>query len=227
MNKSLGLWESAYSLGGHNTLWPWSDLVSLVSRHCCPISSPEKFNMLELGCGPGANIPFFLSLKVNYHAIDGSATVIDKVHTAFPVLSQKVVTGDFTRENVFSTRHDFFDLIVDRAAITHSNRNEIKSVLEYILNSLKSGGVFIGVDWFSKNHDDSTLGVEDSDHDTRTNIPTGECSGIGKVHFSDQENIRNLFSGFDIISLEEKVVTKHESSSQRKIAYWNIVAKKT
>ncbi len=64
MNKSLGLWESAYSLGGHNTLWPWSDLVSLVSRHCCPISSPEKFNMLELGCGPGANIPFFLSLKV-------------------------------------------------------------------------------------------------------------------------------------------------------------------
>ena len=59
MHKSLELWESAYSLGGHNTLWPWSDLVSLVSRHCCPISSPEKFNMLELGCGPGANIPFF------------------------------------------------------------------------------------------------------------------------------------------------------------------------
>ena len=175
---------------------------------------------------PRCQYPIFLSLKVNYHAIDGSATAIKKVHTSFPVLSQKVVTGDFTRENVFSTRHDFFDLIVDRAAITHSNKNEIKSTLKYILHSLKSGGVFIGVDWFSKNHADSILGVEDCDKDTRTNILTGECSGIGKVHFSDQENIRNLFSGFDIISLEEKVITKYESLSERKIAYWNIVVKK-
>ena len=213
MNKSTGFskqWEAAYSLGGHNSLWPWSDLVSLVSRHCCPISSPKKFNVLELGCGPGANIPFFLSLKVNYHAVDGSATAIDKVHMVFPSLSQKVVTGDFTKEDVFSNHLSFFDLIVDRAAITHSNRNEIKSILKNILLSLKSGGIFIGVDWFSKNHSDSLLGVEDSDKNTRTNILAGECSGIGKVHFSDQKSIRNLFSGFDIMLLEEKVVTKYE-----------------
>lgn len=226
MNKSIDSWESAYSLGKHNTLWPWSDLVSLVSRHIRPISAPEKYNVLEMGCGPGSNIPFFLSLNVNYHAIDGSVTAIKSVHDNFPNLSQNVVTGDFTRENLFSNRHNFFDLIVDRAAITHSNRIEIESVIKYIKNSLKPGGLFIGVDWFSKNHDDALMGIEDNDKDTRTNISTGECSGIGKVHFSDQENMRDLFSSFDIIVLEEKIVTRYDSSIQKKIAYWNIVAKK-
>jgi SAM-dependent methyltransferase len=226
MNKSIDSWESAYSIGSHNTLWPWSDLVSLVSRQILPISTPKKFNVLELGCGPGSNIPFFLSLNINYHAIDGSLTAINNVHRSFPSLSQNVVTGDFTQEKLFSNRESFFDLIVDRAAITHSNRSEIKSVIRYIEDSLKPGGLFIGVDWFSKNHDDAFLGDEDSDKDTRTNISTGECSGIGKVHFSDQESMSNLFSSFDIIVLEEKVITRYDSSRQKKIAYWNIVAKK-
>jgi len=226
MSKSLEFWENAYSLGDHNTLWPWSDLVSLVSRQVRPISNPKEFNTLELGCGPGSNIPFFLSLDVNYYSIDGSATAINNVHRNFPNLSQNVVTGDFTNEKLFSNWHNFFDLIVDRAAITHCNRNEIKSVIKYINNSLRPGGVFIGVDWFSKNHDDAALGIEDNDKDTRTNISTGECSGIGKVHFSNLENMRYLFSGFDIIVLEEKVITSYESSRQKKIAYWNIVVKK-
>jgi SAM-dependent methyltransferase len=229
MNKTVGFskqWEDAYSSGGHDSLWPWTDLVSLVSRYCCPISFPEKFKVLELGCGPGANIPFFLFLKVDYHAIDGSITAINKVHTAFPSLSKTVVAGDFTREYPFSNRLGFFDLIVDRAAITHSDKNEIETILKNILFSLKQGGVFVGVDWFSKKHSDSLLGVEVNDENTRTNIMTGECSGIGKVHFSDEKSIRNLFSSFDIILLEEKVIEKREPLSGRVDAFWNIVAKK-
>ena len=112
MNKSIDSWESAYRQGGHNTLWPWSDLVSLVSRQVLPILTPKIFNVLELGCGPGSNIPFFLSLNVNYHAIDGSSTAINNVHRNFPNLSQNVVTGDFTSKNLFSNRNNFFDLIV-------------------------------------------------------------------------------------------------------------------
>ena len=47
-------WENRYKAKTHLSIWPWSDLVSLVMRHK-PIK--ENFKVLELGCGAGANIP--------------------------------------------------------------------------------------------------------------------------------------------------------------------------
>ena len=38
-----------------------------------------KFCVLELGCGAGANIPFFSSLNVEYYAIEGSPTIVESL----------------------------------------------------------------------------------------------------------------------------------------------------
>jgi len=49
-------WEICYREKKQMSLWPWSDLISYVMRYCKPTSN--YFNVLELGCGAGANIPF-------------------------------------------------------------------------------------------------------------------------------------------------------------------------
>ena len=53
-------WDNRFKENKNISIWPWSDLVSFVMRYAKP-SNPQ-FRVLELGCGAGANIPFFLSL---------------------------------------------------------------------------------------------------------------------------------------------------------------------
>ena len=58
-------WDTCYKNKTHSmNNWPFSDLVSYVMRFSKPGKS--KIRVLELGCGSGANIPFFLSLNAEY-----------------------------------------------------------------------------------------------------------------------------------------------------------------
>ena len=89
-------WDDRYSENTHMSNWPWSDLVSYVKRYT-DIQSDS--NVLELGCGSGANIPFFLSLNANYHGIDGSPTIIEKLKQN-PKYDPNEVFGMFNSKNI-------------------------------------------------------------------------------------------------------------------------------
>ena len=54
-------WEQRYAENTHMSIWPWSDVVSLVHRHCKPLISAGGGECLELGCGAGAPIYPFVS----------------------------------------------------------------------------------------------------------------------------------------------------------------------
>ena len=214
-------WDLCYADGDQLSIWPWSDLVSLVNRHCKAILSKQNGRALELGCGAGANIPLFQSLKMDYHAIEGSTTIVKQLGIKYPEFSDSIVCGDFTSFQPFG---ELFDLIFDRAAITHNNESSIRDTLEIILRSLKTDGIFIGSDWFSTKHSDYESGEEVDDKYTKTKYTKGQFVGIGKVHFSDEQHIRDLFCKFDILYLEEKTNVILEPKGTANVSSWNIVA---
>jgi SAM-dependent methyltransferase len=197
----------------------------LIHRHCKQVIKLGSARVLELGCGPGANIPFFLSLRMNYHAIEGSQIIFHRLQKSYPELKHQIIQGDFTAEEPFA-HFDSFDLIVDRGAVTYNDTLSIKSTLRHVLNVLNPGGYFVGVDWISVNHSDVAIGVDCGDVNTRTEIPMGQFFRVGKVHFSDEIHLRELFSGFKIILLEEKIYKNYETVDGRQLASWNIVARK-
>jgi len=217
-------WDGIYNKNLQLTSWPWSDLVSLVCRHCKGAIS-ENGVVFELGCGVGPNIPFIQSLGMVYYGVDGSKTVVEKLHQEFPELKDRVVTGDFTLRDSFSILPKV-DIVIDRAAVTHNDQQSIEKILKNSLNVLQSGGHFIGIDWFSTKHSDFMLGKGSVDPYTRKHITHGQFENVGNVHFSDEEHLRSLFSSFDIISLEEKVINIYEPKNNHLFASWNIVARK-
>ena len=73
----MDYWNNIYKNKKHLSIWPWSDIVSLVSRFCNKIINNKNSKVLELGCGAGANIPFFLSKKNQYFGIDKSEYIIN------------------------------------------------------------------------------------------------------------------------------------------------------
>jgi SAM-dependent methyltransferase len=223
MNGFSKEWESVYNEGLQMTSWPWSDVVSLINRFCKNVIHNGK--VLELGCGAGPNIPFLVSLGMEYYGIEGSCNVVHSLHDKFPKLKDKVIVGDFTNVDFFPVS-DKVDIILDRAAVTHNDLNSINNTIGYSLNSLKSGGFFIGVDWFSTKHFDYKLGREGLDKNTRTDIEKGQFKNVGNVHFSDEGHLRNIFKNFDIVYLEEKVVKNYQNLNNHQFASWNIVARK-
>lgn len=172
-------WENTYASGTHLSVWPWSDIVSLVNRHCKPLITKGGGRVVELGCGAGANIPFFLALGMDYYAIEGSPTIVRQLHKRYPELADKVKVGDFTNDQPFLND---FDIVIDRASLTHNTTKAIKHALQIAYDSLRPGGVFISTDWFSKNHTVFKGGENSEDEFTRNNHTKGQFIGVGNVH---------------------------------------------
>ena len=55
----------------------------------------NDFKAVELGCGAGANIPFFLSLGVKYYSVEASEVIVSQLHETYPELENKIIVGDF------------------------------------------------------------------------------------------------------------------------------------
>ena len=129
-------WEQRYELTGMTSLWPWSDLVRLFRRHRRSREG-QVLKVLELGCGSGANIPFFLSEGADYYAIEGSSTIVAELVRRFPELADKVHVADFTEGIPFEGP---FDVVVDRSSLTHNDTPSITRTLDDVSLKLSEGG---------------------------------------------------------------------------------------
>jgi SAM-dependent methyltransferase len=215
-------WDNAFRANTHISVWPWSDLVSYVHRYASPAAGFRC--VLELGCGVGANISLFRKLNVDYCAIEGSETAVARLHDAYPDLADKIVVGDFTQAIPFDGP---FDLVVDRAALTHNTTAAIDRAFRMIFNLVRSGGKFIGIDWFSTLHHDFHEGVSIDTH-TRMSVSAGPFAGVGAVHFSDQKHIMDLTTtaGFRMERMEHKQSDVIIPNEGHRLATWNFVAVK-
>jgi SAM-dependent methyltransferase len=214
-------WEQRYRENTHMSVWPWSDVVSFTMRHARP--SGPGFRVLELGCGAGANIPFFLAQGVEYHAIEGSPSIVERLHERYPQLKNNIVAGDFTQQIASPGE---FDLILDRASLTHNGTAAIMRCIEAIHGKLKQGGKFIGIDWFSTAYSDYRKGQPAEDEYTRTGYQEGSFANVGRVHFSDKAHLQQLFKRFELQVLEHKIMQREIPADGWSFASWNFVAKK-
>jgi len=214
-------WDVCYKNNQQQSIWPWSDLVSYIMRYARP--SGNDTTVLELGCGVGANIPFFRHLGVKYYAIEGSKTAVCGLWEKYPEYRKTIVAGDFTSQIPFDTD---FDLVVDRSSLTHNDEASIKECLRNVYDRLTVCGKFIGIDWFSTAHSDYEKGREAGESYTRISDREGQFAGVGRVHFSDKDHILELFSHFTLKTLEHKIIKREIPGGNHTFASWNLAAVK-
>jgi len=218
-------WNIRYENNTHMSVWPWAEVISHFMKFYDPKKS--KINVLEVGCGAGANIPFFLSLKTKYFGIDGSKIIIKNLKKKFPEIKKNLVEGDFSKELPFNEK---FDFIIDRSAVTHNSTQGIKNSLKLIHDKLEKNGKLICIDWFSTKHFEYKNGRKTKDIFTKNGYKIGEFGGklgdAGLVHFSNKHHILTLFKNFKILSLDEKIIRKNIPLEKQVFAAWNVVASK-
>ncbi len=191
-------WEAWYAAGNSiNGTYPAFE--KLVAIH---IGEAER--LLELGVGFGSNIPGLVRRFGQYHGIDGSHSAVNLLHEKFPDLRQHIKCADFCSEIPFEYG---FDAIVDRASIAHNDLASIRSCLDLAWQALKPGGLLICADWFSASHSEACRGDE-LERGTRTGYEDGQFKDVGKVHFSTQEELEDLFERFEGIHMEERIARR-------------------
>ena len=225
-------WDKIYQTGAHNSVWPWSEVVSLTNRYFK--GDKSKLRVLELGCGAGANIPFFAAIGAEYCGIEGSVTQVKKLQGQYGSLCTKdkrvrgggvtVLEGDFTEALPFDGE---FDLILDRGSVTTNTTVDIRKAIALAYAKLRKGGYYFGLDWISRNwgvFSDPAEVYDIIDEYTRV-FHSGYFDGLGNVHFSDAAHIQELFCGMKIIELYEKV-SSYTVPEGKRIAQWSFVAQK-
>jgi SAM-dependent methyltransferase len=213
-------WEDVYAREMHLSVWPWTDLVSLCLRHCQP---KAEMKVLELGCGSGANIPFFKSMTADYFAIDGSPTAVAQLRARYPQYADQIIVGDFTVDVPFTNT---FDLVIDRAALTHNTTEAIRNCLNMVEHCLGDDGFFVGIDWFSTEFSEMSAGDVDVDEFSKSGFDTGKLAGVGVTHLSDKTHLLDLLKNFDVIALEHKTVNRYRPDDGWQYGAWNFVARR-
>ena len=141
-SKGSPQWENQiYAFGLQVNNYPYSDLVSYFFNFCEPnkIVEKDKYRVLELGSGAGNNAIFFASLGFDVYCIEGSKTACNISLQKAKTLDVKltILNDDFSS---ISFPDDYFDLIIDRAAIYANTIDHIEKTFDSIYRSLKVGG---------------------------------------------------------------------------------------
>ena len=198
-------WNEIYINNQQLSIWPWDEVIALTHRN---FKQKDSMVVLELGCGAGANIPFFASIGAKYYAIEGSAHIVERLQNSFKSDKIHIACGDFTKGFGFEEIIGRVDLIIDRGSLTINTTKGIKNAINLAKNYLKPGGKFIGFDWYSLDSDYFKTSDKIAIDDYTFKFNSGLLAGYGNVHGSDLAHIKELFREFKIEYLTHNIKTE-------------------
>jgi SAM-dependent methyltransferase len=191
--------------------YPPEDIVVFMGRNYRDVDH-GTISVLEIGCGPGANLWFLHREGYRVAGIDGSQAAIalaserlSRENAGLNAASPDLRVGDFSR---LPWPEAAFDVVIDNRALYANTLAVIRSALAEVRRVLKPGGRF-----YSKSWGTGTTGYgqgPEIEPGTYDEIPAGPCEAMGVSHFFDEAEIRREFAAFRLEVID--VVRRTENS---------------
>jgi len=177
-------WDSVYFKKKAINQFPFSDFVSFFFN---TFKKNSKLNILEIGCGSGNNLEFLAKLGHNVYGIDASKEIIKIAKKKF--LEQNL-DGNFTQSEFTKLPYDdnFFDLIIDRASICHTDIQNAEIAINSCNRVLKPGSVMYSTLFTNFNSFKATK----IDEGFYKNFVEG-FKNIGQLKFYNSFELKELF----------------------------------
>lgn len=180
--------------------YPPEEVVRFVARNFFATTKREYFRILEIGCGPGANLWFLAREGFSAYGLDGSAVAVQQARErlAREGLSAELEVGDAIR---LPWQSGFFDAVLDVECLYANLLADSRRIVEECQRVLKPGGLF-----FSKCFATGTTGegsgsrIMGEPHTWRDLTEGPFNSGYGIIRFTDEREISELYSGFDFLT---------------------------
>lgn len=186
--------------------YPPEAIVREISRAFGSSERRHDIRVLELGCGPGANVWFLAREGYDASGIDGSSTAIGiaRDRLAAEQLTAELVVGDFTCALPWATAS--FDAVLDCAALYSNPLVGIRAAISEVQRVLKPGGRFISLSFTARTTGYGS-GVPGDDPDAFRNVSEGPLSGTGYVQFFSRSTLNTVFGSFATVHVERSSYT--------------------
>jgi len=204
--------------------YPPESIVREISRAFASAERRQDVKILELGCGPGANVWFLAREGYDASGIDGSPTAINiaRARLAAEQLSAELIVGDFTRALPWPA--ESFDAVVDCAALYSNPLAGIRAAITEAQRVLKPGGRFISLS-FTDRTTGYGSGTPGDDADAFRNVSQGPLSGTGYVQFFSRSTLNSVFASFPTVRVERSSYTMEDE--RQLIELWVVNASVT
>lgn len=216
------IWEEMHSQREWGK-YPATDLIENVMRRF-KFSDKSNVRVLDLGCGAGANLGFFVAEGFDVYGVDGSPSAIKLARKRMKNLSntynlENISVGDFSE---LSYESNYFDLVVDYFSLYANTSEDILRTQREVERVLKKGGSFFSRSW--------AVGCEGFDSgdmlelNTSINPSSGPCENMGVSHFFSKDEIDSFskrYSTSDIV-----LIRKEDISHGKVVLEWSIWAEK-
>jgi len=199
--------------------YPPEDLIRFVSSHFYQIQNRGIIKILELGCGPGANLWYLAKEGFSPYGIDISKTAISRaakrLNTEFPTWNGQLVVGDFL---TLPFENDYFDAVIDLESVYCNSYENSRAIYKEAARVCKLGGYIYSRTFASDTYGDKT-GINLGHNAWQAT--SGPFLGKGYARFTDQSEIPELFLGFKILELE--LISRTVNNMQNEIKEWSII----
>ena len=182
------VWDKVFSSRAWGK-YPEPSTIRFVARNFYGRNRQET-RLLEVGCGPGANIWYMSREGFDVYGIDGSeeAIKIAKRRLSDEYLKAHLQTGD-----ILSLPYDdnYFDGVIDAESLYCNDYSLTRQILAEINRVLKPTGLF-----YSRTFTSSMYVGDRPDSLNRLefrNVSSGPLAGKGFVRLADSESIKGLY----------------------------------
>ncbi|UCC91688.1 MAG: class I SAM-dependent methyltransferase [Candidatus Aenigmatarchaeota archaeon] len=195
-------WDSAWERIFRSREWgkyPPEEVIRFIARNFYGVEPRNSVNILDIGCGTGAGSWYVAREGFRIYGIDGSETAIKLAKKRF---GNENLTGDFKIGDITSLPYpdEFFDGVIDLAAMECNRINDIKKIISEVYRVLKPGGKFFSM-LIKVNSYGYGLGKK-IENNTFTNIREGPHKDQGVIHFSSKEELNDFFKKFKNVEIE-------------------------
>ena len=179
--------------------YPPEHIVRFIMLSFSQAADRGAVRLLEIGCGPGANVWFMSREGFQVSGIDGSLTAIQSARErlAREGLAADLRVGDFA---LLPWPDNCFDGVVENVSLYANPSASIRLALEEVYRVLKPGAPF-----FSSFFTERTWGYGQGDMvetDGYVNLREGPLAGTGFCLFLTQARIPEFFGCFSSINVE-------------------------
>jgi SAM-dependent methyltransferase len=217
-------WDPVWEQVFRSQAWakyPPEHVVRFVARNWYSTPKRADVRLLEIGCGPGANIWYMSREGFSAAGIDGSATAVDLAQKRLrdEGLAADLCVGDFTR---LPWPDNSFDGALDNVSLYTNRRKHFRAALEEVRRVLKPGGKALSAT-FSTETWGYGLG-EEVEPGGFIDITEGPMAGKGFSLFLGRDEIDDLYSGLEILGIEKFSWTTNNMKNA--IVQWLITCQK-
>jgi cyclopropane fatty-acyl-phospholipid synthase-like methyltransferase len=213
MTPNANFWDQR----AETTPYIWTKAPSIVGiKGVEPLKTAEAKTVLDIGCGYGRDTVYLAKQGFQVTGIDFSKEMIAQGEKWAKEESLNIafIVDNFTTHNFTET----YDAAVSFNCLHLLAKDQRKQYVKKLYDLLNPGGIFVTANFSTK----------ESKYRQGEEVEPNTFTRNGKiVHYFTEEELRELFSGFNIVSItQEQAEEEHEDQGKHTHNEYLLIAKK-